>query len=159
MILGVRNTQFYSSCGFWVLDRIHIFLIFNSYGGPESQKVNVEYRRDWHDYLVCTLQYIVVVVDGRGTGFKGRQLRNPVRYNMGFWETQDQINAARCVFCASFFHFFSARSSPSQHLGWQGLRGPETHWYMGLGKSTTPRTTIYSWVPNFSPMEASWLPR
>lgn len=79
------------------------FLISNSYGGPESQKVNVEYKRDWHDYLVCTLQYIVVVVDGRGTGFKGRRLRNPVRYNMGFWETQDQINAARCVL---YFFFF-----------------------------------------------------
>ncbi|KAF8555864.1 dipeptidyl aminopeptidase [Imleria badia] len=70
-------------------------VLFYVYGGPESQKVNVEYKRDWHDYLVCTLQYIVVVVDGRGTGFKGRRLRNPVRYNMGFWETQDQINAAR----------------------------------------------------------------
>lgn len=65
------------------------------YGGPESQQVNVEYKRNWHDYLVCTLQYIVVVVDGRGTGFKGRHLRNPVRNNLGFWETQDQINAAR----------------------------------------------------------------
>jgi len=70
-------------------------VLFYVYGGPESQKVNVEYKRDWHDYLVCTLQYIVVVVDGRGTGFKGRRLRNPVRYNMGFWETRDQINAAR----------------------------------------------------------------
>ncbi|KAG6381795.1 dipeptidyl aminopeptidase [Boletus reticuloceps] len=70
-------------------------VLFFVYGGPESQKVNVVYQRDWHDYLVCTLQYVVVVVDGRGTGFKGRQLRNPVRYNMGFWETLDQINAAR----------------------------------------------------------------
>ncbi|KAF8141399.1 dipeptidyl aminopeptidase [Boletus edulis] len=70
-------------------------VLFFVYGGPESQKVHVEYQRDWHDYLVCTLQYVVVVVDGRGTGFKGRRLRNPVRYNMGFWETLDQINAAR----------------------------------------------------------------
>lgn len=70
-------------------------VLFLVYGGPESQKVDVEYKRDWHDYLVCTLQYVVVVVDGRGTGFKGRHLRNPVRNNLGFWETQDQINAAR----------------------------------------------------------------
>ncbi|KAG1771459.1 dipeptidyl aminopeptidase [Suillus occidentalis] len=70
-------------------------VLFFVYGGPESQQVNVEYKRNWHDYLVCTLQYIVVVVDGRGTGFKGRHLRNPVRNNLGFWETQDQINAAR----------------------------------------------------------------
>ncbi|KAG9313219.1 dipeptidyl aminopeptidase [Chiua virens] len=70
-------------------------VLFLVYGGPGSQKVNVQYNHDWHDYLVCTLQYVVVVVDGRGTGYKGRQLRNPVRYNMGFWETLDQINAAR----------------------------------------------------------------
>ncbi|KAG2359215.1 dipeptidyl peptidase IV N-terminal region-domain-containing protein [Suillus spraguei] len=70
-------------------------VLFFVYGGPESQQVNLEYIRNWHDYLVCTLQYVVVIVDGRGTGFKGRHLRNPVRNNLGFWETQDQINAAR----------------------------------------------------------------
>jgi dipeptidyl aminopeptidase len=52
---------------------------------------------DWHAYLACNLQYVIVVVDGRGTGFKGRALRNPVKGNLGFWETQDQINAARSV--------------------------------------------------------------
>ena len=51
--------------------------------------------RDWHYYLACSLNYIVVAVDGRGTGFKGRQLRNPVKGDLGFWETKDQINAAR----------------------------------------------------------------
>ncbi|KAF8840395.1 hypothetical protein BDN67DRAFT_951704 [Paxillus ammoniavirescens] len=70
-------------------------VLFFVYGGPGSQQVDVVYKRDWHDYLVCTLQYIVVVVDGRGTGFKGRHLRNPVRNNLGYWETRDQINAAR----------------------------------------------------------------
>lgn len=57
----------------------------------------MRYGRDWHDYLVCGLQYIVVIVDGRGTGFKGRKLRNPVKDNLGYWETVDQINAAKYV--------------------------------------------------------------
>lgn len=57
----------------------------------------MKFTRDWHDYLVCGLNYIVVVVDGRGTGFKGRKLRNPVKGNLGYWETIDQINAARYV--------------------------------------------------------------
>ncbi|EIW75144.1 dipeptidyl aminopeptidase [Coniophora puteana RWD-64-598 SS2] len=70
-------------------------VLFFVYGGPVSQQVNVDYKRDWHDYLVCGLQYIVVTVDGRGTGFKGRNLRNPVKNNLGYWETVDQINAAR----------------------------------------------------------------
>lgn len=49
----------------------------------------------WHAYLACSLQYVIVAVDGRGTGYKGRALRNPVKGNLGFWETRDQINAAR----------------------------------------------------------------
>ena len=57
----------------------------------------MKFTRDWHDYLVCGLNYIVVVVDGRGTGFKGRKLRSPVKGNLGYWETIDQINAARYV--------------------------------------------------------------
>lgn len=59
--------------------------------------VDLRFGRDWHDYVACGLQYIVVVVDGRGTGFKGRKLRNPVKDNLGYWETVDQISAARYV--------------------------------------------------------------
>ncbi|KAF8634638.1 hypothetical protein AX15_000785 [Amanita polypyramis BW_CC] len=70
-------------------------VLFRVYGGPQSQLVNVKYSRNWDDYLVCSLQYIVVIVDGRGTGFKGRKLRNPVKGNLGHWETIDQINVAR----------------------------------------------------------------
>lgn len=57
----------------------------------------MSFSHDWHDYVACSLQYIVVVVDGRGTGYKGRKLRNPVKDNLGYWETQDQINAAKYV--------------------------------------------------------------
>ena len=70
---------------------------FFRYGGPDSQMVDMAFTREWHDYLACGLQYIVVIVDGRGTGFKGRKLRNPVKGNLGYWETVDQINAARYV--------------------------------------------------------------
>ncbi|KAG5641960.1 hypothetical protein DXG03_003852 [Asterophora parasitica] len=65
------------------------------YGGPHSQLVDLKFARTWHDYVACGLQYIVVTVDGRGTGFKGRALRNPVKDNLGFYETIDQINAAK----------------------------------------------------------------
>lgn len=65
------------------------------YGGPNSQLVSASFDVDWHAYLACSLQYVIVIVDGRGTGFKGRALRNPVKGNLGFWEVRDQINAAR----------------------------------------------------------------
>ncbi|KAG8908597.1 hypothetical protein FRB99_004885 [Tulasnella sp. 403] len=73
-------------------------VLFHVYGGPGSQTVHTRWDRGWHHYLACTLKYIVVIVDGRGTGWKGRKLRNPVRNNLGFFETMDQINAAKFVF-------------------------------------------------------------
>jgi len=72
-------------------------LYTSRYGGPGSQTVSASFDISWHAYLACNLQYVIVVVDGRGTGFKGRALRNPVKGNLGFWETRDQINAARSV--------------------------------------------------------------
>ncbi|WWD06758.1 hypothetical protein V865_004853 [Kwoniella europaea PYCC6329] len=70
-------------------------VLMRVYGGPGSQMVHNRFERDWHSYLVTTLKYIVVVVDGRGTGFKGRRLRNPVIDDLGHWEVVDQINAAK----------------------------------------------------------------
>ncbi|KAI0640694.1 dipeptidyl aminopeptidase [Trametes meyenii] len=70
-------------------------VLFRVYGGPGSQLVDVRFQHDWHTYAVAELQYIVVIVDGRGTGFRGRALRNPVKNNLGAWETIDQINAAK----------------------------------------------------------------
>jgi dipeptidyl aminopeptidase len=57
--------------------------------------VSASFDLSWHAYLACGLQYVIVTVDGRGTGYKGRALRNPVKGNLGFWEVRDQINAAR----------------------------------------------------------------
>ncbi|KXN86209.1 putative dipeptidyl-aminopeptidase B [Leucoagaricus sp. SymC.cos] len=70
-------------------------VLFRVYGGPNSQLVDLKFVRDWHDYLACGLEYIVVVVDGRGTGFKGRKLRNTVKNDLGYWEAVDQIAAAK----------------------------------------------------------------
>ncbi|KAL1407636.1 Dipeptidyl peptidase 4 [Vanrija albida] len=70
-------------------------LLIEVYGGPYSQKVSNAFRRDWHTFLACEQKYIIVRIDGRGTGFKGRQLRNPIRDNLGHAEVEDQIAAAR----------------------------------------------------------------
>ncbi|GLB41533.1 putative dipeptidyl aminopeptidase [Lyophyllum shimeji] len=75
--------------------RVKYPVLFRVYGGPQSQLVDLKFARTWHDYLACRLSYIIVTVDGRGTGLKGRRLRNPVKDNLGFYETIDQINAAK----------------------------------------------------------------
>lgn len=68
-------------------------VLIRVYGGPGSQMVSNKFERDWHSYLACEKKYIVVMVDGRGTGFKGRQLRNPVIDDLGHYEVIDQVKA------------------------------------------------------------------
>jgi dipeptidyl aminopeptidase len=84
-------------------------VLFKVYGGPGSQMVDVRFNRDWEYYLACSHQYVIVIVDGRGTGFKGRALRNVVKGNLGFFETKDQINAAKYVYlflCSNLLVFY-----------------------------------------------------
>ncbi|WVQ93213.1 hypothetical protein IAU59_000277 [Kwoniella sp. CBS 9459] len=70
-------------------------VLIRVYGGPGSQMVSNRFERDWHTFLVTSMKYVVIMIDGRGTGFKGRNLRNPVRDDLGHWEVIDQIAAAK----------------------------------------------------------------
>ncbi|KAI8333132.1 dipeptidyl peptidase IV N-terminal region-domain-containing protein [Chlamydoabsidia padenii] len=70
-------------------------VLFQVYGGPGSQLVTYEFQLDWHTFLASKLEYIVVTVDGRGTGFRGRNYRVGVRGRLGELETIDYTNAAR----------------------------------------------------------------
>ncbi|GAA5973880.1 hypothetical protein JCM21900_004734 [Sporobolomyces salmonicolor] len=70
-------------------------VLFQVYGGPNSQTVTTRWQRDWQQYVSSTLGYVVVRVDPRGTGFKGRRHRMPVRNRLGELEQADVIEAAR----------------------------------------------------------------
>jgi dipeptidyl aminopeptidase len=70
-------------------------VLFKVYGGPGSTQTEAKFNYDWHAHLVSEHQYIVVVVDGRGTGYRGRKFRSLVRGNLGKWEVDDQIAAAK----------------------------------------------------------------
>lgn len=70
-------------------------VLFYLYGGPGSQTVDRKFTVDFQSYIASNLGYIVVTVDGRGTGFTGRQARCIIRGKMGQYETHDQIEAAK----------------------------------------------------------------
>lgn len=73
-------------------------VLMRVYGGPDSQLVDSRWNRaDWHQYVASTLGYIVVVVDGRGTGFKGQAYRASVAGNLGDVEAQDVNEAAQLL--------------------------------------------------------------
>lgn len=70
-------------------------VLFYVYGGPGSQTVSKAFSIDFQAYVAGNLGYIVVSVDGRGTGFIGRKARCAVRGDIGHYEARDQIETAK----------------------------------------------------------------
>lgn len=70
-------------------------VLFQLYGGPNSQQVTRKFQVNFQSYVAATLGYIVVTVDGRGTGFLGRAARTCVRGHLGKYEAEDQIAVAK----------------------------------------------------------------
>lgn len=68
--------------------------VMTQYSGPGSQSVLHKWTFDWEDYLVSR-GFVVFCVDGRGTGGRGAAFRTCVYRNLGKYETDDQIAAAR----------------------------------------------------------------
>lgn len=74
-------------------------IVFHVYGGPGSQRVLDRWDgAGWLWHLMLTQRgYVVVTVDNRGTGARGRDWRKIVYGRLGVIETQDQIAAARRI--------------------------------------------------------------
>ncbi|MBO7317279.1 MAG: S9 family peptidase, partial [Bacteroidales bacterium] len=64
------------------------------YSGPGSQEVLNNWEIDWYHYL-ANQGFVVICVDGRGTGGRGKAFESVVYQNLGYYETQDQLAAAR----------------------------------------------------------------
>lgn len=67
------------------------------YSGPGSQQVNNDWNgTDDYWFMMLTQQgYIVACVDGRGTGFKGADFKKCTQKDLGKFEVEDQIDAAK----------------------------------------------------------------
>lgn len=69
------------------------------YSGPGSQQV-ANQANSGNDYwfMMLTQQgYIVACVDGRGTGFKGADFKKVTQLELGKYEVEDQIDAAKVI--------------------------------------------------------------
>lgn len=69
-------------------------VIMTQYSGPGSQQVLDRWTFDWEAYY-ASQGYIIICVDGRGTGGRGREFSDVVYKRLGHFETIDQIAAAR----------------------------------------------------------------
>ena len=67
------------------------------YSGPGSQQVNNDWNSsdDYWFMMLAEQGYIVACVDGRGTGFKGAEFKKCTQKELGKFEVEDQIEAAK----------------------------------------------------------------
>lgn len=68
-------------------------VFMTQYSGPNSQSALDNWDLGWEEYL-AQLGYIVVCVDGRGTGGRGEAFRKVTYLQLGKYETTDQIETA-----------------------------------------------------------------
>ncbi|MBZ9652172.1 S9 family peptidase [Psychroflexus montanilacus] len=72
-------------------------LLMFQYSGPGSQSVSNTFfgTNDYWYQMLAQQGYIVACVDGRGTGFKGRDFKKVTQKELGKFELEDQISAAK----------------------------------------------------------------
>ncbi|WP_262493160.1 S9 family peptidase [Marinilabilia salmonicolor] len=69
-------------------------VLMSQYSGPNSQEVLDRYGVNWEQYLALN-GYLVVSVDGRGTGARGEEFQKSTYKQLGRLESDDQIETAR----------------------------------------------------------------
>lgn len=89
-------------------------VLFCNYGGPGSQQVANRFGAVsmWHQ-LLAEKGFIVVSVDNTGTGFRGEEFKKKTYLQLGKFEIEDQIDAAKYLSKLSYV-------DPSNigHWGW-----------------------------------------
>jgi dipeptidyl-peptidase-4 len=69
------------------------------YSGPGSQQVANQWNstNDYWFMMLSQQGYIIACVDGRGTGFKGADFKKVTQLQLGKYEVEDQIDAAKVI--------------------------------------------------------------
>ncbi|MEA4982305.1 MAG: S9 family peptidase [Paludibacter sp.] len=97
------------------------------YSGPGSQMVLDEWDFGW-EYYLSTLNYVVVCVDGRGTGARGSEFLKCTYKQTGILETKDQVEAAEYLGQLTYID-----KNRIGIWGWS-FGGSMTLWSMSTGK-------------------------
>jgi len=72
-------------------------VLMYQYSGPGSQSVSNSFAgtNDFWYKMLAIEGYIIVCVDGRGTGYKGRDFKKITQLQLGKYELEDQVAAAK----------------------------------------------------------------
>lgn len=74
-------------------------VLMYQYSGPGSQQVANTWNttNDYWYHMLAQQGYIVACIDGRGTGFKGAEFKKVTYKELGKYEVEDQIDAAKVI--------------------------------------------------------------
>ena len=74
-------------------------LLMFQYSGPGSQQVANQWlnANDYWHMMLAQEGYLVACVDGRGTGYKGADFKKVTQNELGKYEVEDQIQAAKIL--------------------------------------------------------------
>ena len=79
-------------------------VLVDVYGGPGTQKATEEWLSSNIDiYYASNPRYVVVFIDGRGSGNRGWKEKAPIYGNLGTVEVDDQIEAIRRLMAKHWF--------------------------------------------------------
>lgn len=72
-------------------------VFMTQYSGPGSQQVTDGWKGSgyWWNQMIAQAGYIIVCVDGRGTGMRGEEFKKMTYLQLGHYETLDQIETAK----------------------------------------------------------------
>jgi dipeptidyl-peptidase-4 len=76
-------------------------VVMTQYSGPNSQEVLDQFKIGWENYLASN-GYLAVCVDPRGTGARGEDFRKCTYGQLGKYESDDQIEAAKYLASLSY---------------------------------------------------------
>jgi len=73
-------------------------VLFSNYGGPGSQEAANKMHKYylWYQYL-AQQGFIIVTVDNTGTGFRGEEFKKKTYLQLGKYEIEDQVDAAKYI--------------------------------------------------------------
>lgn len=69
-------------------------LLMTQYSGPNSQQVLDRFGVDWYNYMAQE-GFVVACIDPRGTGARGEEFRKCTYLQLGRYESDDQLAAAK----------------------------------------------------------------
>ena len=72
-------------------------LVLHTYGGPGYQLVLDQWKVDFSSYLASSLGFVVLEVDGRGSGGRGRSHLTSIKGRLGDVEVKDQVLAVDSI--------------------------------------------------------------